>query len=112
MTLKKKLGRLNSSSSAVTSNSSSSQKPSTDENKKEGGEKRQPSKSLNEKRSLFQRAKTLSILPVHKASKDKEDSHPQPKRVHEPPELFNVGSEMDFIPLELLIDVNSMGCRK
>jgi hypothetical protein len=71
-----------------------------------------PIKSIHEKRSLFQRAKTLAILPVHhhKAPKDKVET--PPKRVLEPKELFNVGGEMNMIPLELLIDVNDLNIRK
>lgn len=84
-TLKKKIGRL-SSASAVTSNPTSDKGPKTSDENKETENKRPSSKSLNEKRSIFQRAKTLSILPVNRSSKDKDETHqPQPKRVAEPP---------------------------
>lgn len=53
----------------------------------------------------------MSILPVHRSSKERDDP-PPPRRVIEPPELFNVGGEMNLIPLELLIDVNSVGLKR
>lgn len=106
-TLKKKLLTHSHSHSASTS----SEKQAGDE-KDKGTPQANKSNSLQQKRSLFQRAKTLSILPVHKTSKDKDESHHhhQKKVVvqEKPPELFNVGGEMNMIPLELLIDVNDL----
>ncbi len=129
MSLKKKLGKINSQSSGKSNKaSSSSQASSSDEPSAlqkqaasvcsaaaerdrvaaEGaGSSRsgRPIKSLQDKRSLLQRAKTLSILPINSAPKNKE--RPE-KKVTQPPELFNVGGEMNLIPLEMLIDINDI----
>lgn len=132
MSLKKKLGKINTlssgksnkaSSSSGTSHASSSDEPSAlqqqaanvaaaaaerDRVAAEGaGSSRsgRPIKSLQDKRSLLQRAKTLSILPINSAPKNKER---QEKKVTQPPELFNVGGEMNLIPLEMLIDINDI----
>jgi len=114
VTLKKKLGKLNSHSHSPHSHDKhggGSAGGSAEESKdKPEGRPAVPSKSLQEKRSLFQRAKTLAILPVNKAPKDKVET--PPKRVIEPKELFNVGGEMNLIPLELLIDVNDLNIGK
>ena len=119
--LRKKLGRLNSSSS-----SSSSEKhqlkaleqqahqfqqhhKNHQSQQQQQQQQQRPQKSakvsLEEKRSLLQRAKTLSILPVNRG---KEDVVKKPKEIPKPPELFNVGGEMNMIPLELLIDINDL----
>lgn len=128
MSLKKKLGKINTLSSGKSNKASSSQSSSSDEPSAlqqqaasvcaaaaerdrvatEGaGSSRsgRPIKSLQDKRSLLQRAKTLSILPVNSAPKHKER---QEKKVTQPPELFNVGGEMNLIPLEMLIDINDI----
>ncbi|CAL8137966.1 unnamed protein product [Orchesella dallaii] len=114
VSLKKKLGKINTLSSKSKSSSSSS---SHDE-KQEGSDNTtstaaaptsttsgKPIKSLSERRSLLQRAKTLSILPINSAPKKEKEV---PKKVVQPPELFNVGGEMNLIPLELLIDINDI----
>jgi len=129
VSLKKKLGKINTLSSGKSNKaSSSSQASSSDEPSAlqqqaasvcaaaaerdrvaaEGaGSSRsgRPIKSLQDKRSLLQRAKTLSILPINSAPKNKER---QEKKVTQPPELFNVGGEMNLIPLEMLIDINDI----
>lgn len=126
MSLKKKLGKLNSQSSGKNKQSSSSTSSSQQEGDDEPSALQQqaaavaaaaaaaqgetssrtgkPIKSLQERRSLLQRAKTLSILPVNSAPKTRE----APKKVVQPPELFNVGGEMNLIPLEMLIDINDI----
>lgn len=74
-----------------------------------------PLKSLNSKRSLFQRAKTLALIPVGRGRDSSEEPKPERNRqnrkqqvIQEPKELFNVGGEMNLIPLELLIDINDL----
>ena len=73
-------------------------------------------KSIEEKRTLFQRAKTLSILPVSRGNKNEESGSGRKQHTHhmvrEPPELFNVGGEMNMIPLELLININDLKVSK
>lgn len=128
VSLKKKLGKINSLSSGKSKSSSQEkqqnplgtddpcalqmqaaavaaahqhQQASSGETSSRPG---RPSKSLQERRSLLQRAKTLSILPVNSGPKQP----PPPKKITQPPELFNVGGEMNLIPLELLIDINDI----
>jgi hypothetical protein len=72
-------------------------------------------KGIEERRSLFQRAKTLAILPVSKTQKERDEAAAAKKQHHmvrEPPELFNVGGEMNMIPLELLININDLNMSK
>jgi len=116
VSLKKKLGKLNSSKKQMMDESSSSTNAinmggSTGAMSHHSNSKEK--KHLSHKRSLLQRAKTLSILPVHRATKE-EHHHASSRRVRaeKPPELFNVGGEMNMIPLELLIDINDLHIQK
>lgn len=106
VTLKRKLGKLNSSPASSTACKDK------EKSKLTALENRAASKAggIHEKRSLLQRAKTLSILPTNRLKEQREDMPPKRhvRRPPEHPELFNVGGEIDMIPLELLIDINDL----
>ncbi|CAG7731929.1 unnamed protein product [Allacma fusca] len=106
--LRKKLGRLNSSSEKQQHKGAMEHQAHQlqQQHQQQQQHPKSAKVSLEEKRSLLQRAKTLSILPVNRAGR--EEVVKKPKEIAKPPELFNVGGEMNMIPLELLIDINDL----